>query len=779
MRVALQTLGRQATLGAVGALLLAAPSPVARAQASDQSVRPPPGSRQGQPRTGARVAATAPAHPAATRPGPQGSEPAREVRVSGHCFPGAATQQAPVGASLAQIQPTAVIGGRFIQENVPATSNYDDIIRLTPSAMDVDPNGPGLQQDFGQSIRGLDYEQFSVLADGVQIPGSISNLAPQPAAYFVAHDLARITVNRGPGPASTIGSATFGGDVELTTRQSGNLLSFNPYATFGSFGTRLFGLSADSGQLGGLFGDGKITIDLQRNESRGASTGTSDERRNLFIRYDQPIGTDTSLQAMVNLDNAVTHTPYGTPLDLLDEFGRNYALNDDPRSQGYGPYNRDAYTTDFEYVKVTHDFGGGLIISDQPYTTGFYHRQLQTTDTSLSTPNLTTTATKTYYLNNAATVLDNDVPGAAAQNDYRAWGNILRLSHDTPWGQARAGAWFESEDNTLYKSNVVLTRGAVTYTTKLDASAYQYLYFDRLTTVQPYLEYGWQPLPGLTITAGVKYSSVTRSVDGPIVRTIKGPADEHATWNKALPSLDVNYRINKSLSVYGQAAVGFLTPPLNVFYTNAPSSVQPSTTDNYQVGTVYQRGWLSADADLYDIRFLDYIASNTVGTNTIYTNQGSAEFRGVEIEATAQLGMGFAFYGNGSLNDATYANGASVAQAPRRTGVAGLLFDRANLLLERDRLDVSLLDKDVGPQWGTDSGFSNKDPIKSYDTMDIALHYALPVLRTRHVDLGVQLTNALNNQSLIGYAGAAAGNGAPLYWVNPGRGIFFSIGAVI
>ena len=709
----------------------------------------------------------------------QSEQSVENVQVNGHLFPGAAADQAPSQGSLTQIEPTATISQRFIQENVPATSNYDDIIRLTPSAMDIDPNGPGLQQDFGQSIRGLQYTQFSVLFDGVQIPGSPGNLSPQPAAYFVAHDLGGIVVNRGPGPASTIGSATFGGDVELSSRDLSGTMRFNPYATFGSFGTKLYGLQAETGSLGGVLGDGRLLIDIQRNESRGASTGTTDERRNLFLKYVQPIGERTRVTAVVNLDNAVTDTPYGTPLGLIDEFGRNYSLNDDPRSQDYGPYNKDRYMTDFEYIKVDHDFGGGFQASDQAYTTAFYHRGTQTADTSLTTPNLTTTAKKTYYLNGVATALDNDVPGAAYKNDYRAWGDILRLTQDTGYGQGRAGLWFETEDNPLYKANVVLTRGDAQYTTSPTASAFQYNYFDRLTTVQPYVEFAWKPTPRLTVTIGVKYSSVTREVKGPLVRTIKGPAQENATYNKALPSLNVNYRVAAGLSVYAQAAKGYLTPPLNVFYAQILNSVQPSTTDNYQVGTVYQHGWLSADADLYYIRYENYIASTTIGTNTLYTNQGSAHFQGIELEATAQVGLGFALYANGSLNDANYQNGATVAQAPRRTAVAGFLFDRADVVLKSDRLGFSLLDKDVGPQYGVDTGFVNKYPIKSYDTLDLSLHYVLPVLGSRHVELGLQATNLLNNLSLIGYAAAAAGSGEPLYWVNPGRGLFFNVSAVL
>ncbi len=713
----------------------------------------------------------------------RGDAPAEAIQVTGQSFPGAAAQQAPQGASLSQTEPTSTLSQRFIAQDVPATSNYDDIIRLTPSAMDVDPNGPGLQQDFNQSIRGLQYTQFSVLFDGIQVPGSPGNLSPQPAAYFVAHDLQTITINRGPGPASTIGSATFGGDVEIHALDPATTASLVPYATFGTFGTKLYGLEADSGTLGPRFGTlldgGRIVVDLERNESRGALTGTSDERRNLYLKYIQPIGDRTTLTAAVNLDNAVTDTPYGSSLAEIQEYGRNFSLNADPRSQAYGPYNRDNYTTDFEYLKLDHTFAHGLTVSDQPYTTAFYHRGVQTSDTSLSTPNLTSSAKNQYYINGAPVTLNNDVPGAAYKNDYRAWGNILRISQDTPYGQLRAGAWFERENNNLYKANVVLTRDQMSYATKPAGSIYQYLYFDSLITAQPYVEFAWHPLKTLTITAGVKYSSVTRHLDGPLVRTVKGPADDHATYNKALPSIDVNERLTPHWSVFFQAAKGYLTPPLNVFYAQIVNTVQPSTTDNYQLGTVFQRGWLSADADFYDLQYHDYIAATTIGTNTLYTNQGNATFEGIELEATAQVGYGLALYANGSLNHANYHNGAQVAQAPRRTAVAGLLFDRGGVVRRGDKLDASFLIKDVGQQYGLDTGQRDQFPIKSYDTTDLAVHYLLPLPTHRQLDLGVQITNLFNNLSLIGYAGAAAGNNAPLYWVNAGRGIFFSVAARI
>lgn len=97
--------------------------------------------------------------------------------------------------------------------------------------MDISPVGPGLQQDFGQSIRGLQYTQFSMLYNGIQIPGYFANFAPQPGAYFMEHDLGSITVHRGPGQASATGSATFGGYIDLASPELSSTRGVSAFGT--------------------------------------------------------------------------------------------------------------------------------------------------------------------------------------------------------------------------------------------------------------------------------------------------------------------------------------------------------------------------------------------------------------------------------------------------------------------------------------------------------------------------------------------------------------------
>jgi len=681
---------------------------------------------------------------------------------------------APSRPSLDQTQPTSTVSAAAIHRLLAPTADYDDVVNLTPSSMNINPAGPGLQQDFGQSIRGLQYTEFSVLFDGIPIPGFPFNLSPQPGAYFMSHDLGSVMVNRGPGPASAIGSATFGGFVSLASPELSRDPAGEAYGTFGSFGTKLFGAEAQSGDIKAL-GGADVLLDLSREESGGALSGIGTERRNLFFKYVQPIGQSTTVTVVSNLDNDETKTPYGTTLQNIEQFGRNFSLNSDPSSQTVNGYNTDHYTTDFEYIAVHSDLGAGWQLDNRAYTTAYYQRDGHGADPGGTSPNLS----GLIDLNGTPTTVADDVPGFASQYDFRNWGDVLRMIKSTGLGMLDFGVWADREGFTTNTTTVDFTRGAVPYALPGDAPVTAQ-YFASLTTAQPYAELVMKPFDTLTFTAGLKYSSVTRYLDGPITLT-GGPADDHASYNKPLPAFDFNWRPRKDLSFFAQAAEGFLTPELNLFSTTTIASVQPSTSWSYQVGTVYQRDWLTLGVDGYDIDFHNYIASNTVGGFQTFFNQGGATFRGVEVETTLRLGYGFAAYANGSLNDATYGNnGNNLAQTPRRVASLALLYDKASVVRAHDELFGSLVLKSVGPQYGLDTAFqgqADQFPIKSYSELDLNAGYLLPLFGTR-LRTGVNVTNLLDHHALTGYAGQTL-EGQALYWVQAGRGIFFSVAAFL
>ncbi len=113
--------------------------------------------------------------------------------------------------------------------------------------------------------------------------------------------------------------------------------------------------------------------------------------------------------------------------------------------------------------------------------------------------------------------------------------------------------------------------------------------------------------------------------------------------------------------MYGQAATSFLIPSLSDLYVTGVSlqNLQPATTDNYQIGTVYTRGAVTADLDAYLIDATNIEVACTVPDPTVVTgrsaavcNAGKARYSGVEGEAAYAFDFGLSLFANASLNDA-------------------------------------------------------------------------------------------------------------------------------
>ncbi|HUW75696.1 MAG TPA: hypothetical protein VMV70_03355, partial [Gallionella sp.] len=77
-----------------------------------------------------------------------------------------ATYQAPTQSSLTATQPQSVINQHYIQENAAPSANYSDIANIAPSVQSIDPNGPGLMETQGLSMRGFQNGEYNVTFDG-------------------------------------------------------------------------------------------------------------------------------------------------------------------------------------------------------------------------------------------------------------------------------------------------------------------------------------------------------------------------------------------------------------------------------------------------------------------------------------------------------------------------------------------------------------------------------------------------------------------------------------
>jgi iron complex outermembrane recepter protein len=712
-----------------------------------------------------------------------------------------AVHQAITKGSLVATQPQSVISQHVIENTAASTANYTDVIAISPSVVSVDPNGPGLMESQGgPTIRGFQDGQYNVTFDGIPW-GDSNDFTHHSTSYFMPQDLGHIVVDRGPGDATNIGAATFGGTVAVHSKDPLAGPATTLYGTVGSFGTRLLGAEFDTGRLenyGGLQG----FVDYRQVKTDGYLTGAGLRRENLFLKATRPVGEASTL-TVVAMKNVLTQHysfgatsfPYvavqadGQPVTgslpgQVQQFGANYGLNNDPTSQAYSGYNYDEISTDFEYLGLTSRLGAATL-DNKFYTYGYYHRGFNGADPNGGNLNYGIgygpagsaddgTFPAGAGSTNGTFAGAGNVPGQRMLNNYRSWGDTLRVTQELASGTLKYGVWIDDQANDRYQYEIDWTNGGG-FNAADAASATDRLMHDTLLSVQPYLAYAWKLAPGLTVTPGLKFAYFRRSIDAPVNQKTGLPLQYSQSWSKALPSIDLHYRVSPGWSAYAQLAKGFLAPNLNLFYVKNPlisdQGVTPESTTNFQVGSTWASQALTVSADLYAIDFSNQVASRTVAGVKEFYNLGGTRYRGAEAEATYYLGAGFSVYGNAAYNQARQTDiGLQLAGVPKTTAALGLVYNDGPWY-------ASAVTKMVGARYGDIHQDAAGNPVgiydfSSYSVTNLSLNYtvqdggAVPV----GSKFGVQVTNVFDKKDLYALAAYTANN-VPLFFTVPGRGV--------
>jgi len=684
--------------------------------------------------------------------------------------------------SLVATQPQSIIGGDFIQLNDAPSANYTDIIKFSPSVWTVDPNGPGLMENLGTSIRGFQDGQFNVTLDGIPW-GDSNDFTHHSTSYYMAQDLANVIVDRGPGNAGTLGDATFGGTVYMQTADPKKELGLQTWLSYGSFSTHLEGVRLDTGEVS-QWGGMRAYISLKSVSSLGYLSNANLDRSNAFVKVIQPVNDSTDITFAANLNKLRQNPPIGATPNQIAQYGSNYAYNRDPTSQGYFGFNLDVITTDYEYIGLNSKIAGWTI-DNKLYTYAYYHDGYNGLDTGGSLPNGVIDAgdTPNGTVNANGTINPNNVPGQQLTNNYRSVGDIFRLSHDFGPGNAQFGAWYDHQTNfrRLYEIDFTNNNG-FNYDNSVPAGALpEAAYVDRLQynqlfSKQVYGQYQWHVVQDFDVTAGVKHVSFERDLVSPVNQKTQLPVSNYEyTWTRNLASVDAHYKIAEGWAVYAQWAQGFLAPNLNLLYVPKPNggTLQPEATTNVQAGTTWVGNGLSLSLDAYTINFSNLLQKEpgtpATGNSAYFINSGSVKYKGVEAEATYVLGLGFSIYANGSINSAHLdADNTWVPLTPDKTAALGLLYSQGPL-------QASLIDKYIGQRYG-DSG--NYYHLGGYSTADAAVNYNFGALGSaiKNAKVGVTVQNIGDRRSIYflnGYSNGSSTaygpNGVPLLFTLPGR----------
>jgi len=704
--------------------------------------------------------ATADAGPA-TAATPQDAKNLSAVKVTAATT---ASTIAPTQGSMLATEPQSTIGSLYLQENIAPTGDYTDAAAISPSVYTVTPNGSGLMESAVVSIRGFQDGQYNVTFDG--IPWMDSNdFTHHSTSYFTNQETSSVTVDRGPGTASTLGNATFGGTITVDSISPRKEFGINPYLSFGSWGTAVEGARIDTGSFGSS--GASAVINLQNGSSDGYLTYSGQRRQSVFAKLVQPLGENTTLTFAAMANKLNQYVPFGATKAQIAEFGVNYGLNNDPTSQAYYRYNEDKINTNMAYIGLHSEFDGWKI-DNKAYTYGYNHFGFNGEDPNGETPN------GTFYG-------PNNVPGQHMRNTNRSWGDIFRLAKDLGPGEVRTGLWYDHQDDlrwlyefddTLNQLNPVTNPGAPT----LQLAAADRRMNDTLVTVQPYLEYQWNISDNAYFIGGVKYNDFKREINAPVNQKTGTPLSYSKTWTATLPSASFHYAFSSDWTAYAQWAKGYLAPNLNLFYVPNPavsdSAVAPEKTTNIQLGTTWSSDRLTLSADVYKINFNNFVQSVKVGGVKEFYNGGGVHYKGLELEGTYMLGDGFSVYANGSLNRAIQTTDNQWnANTPHKTAALGFIYSNGSVY-------ASLVDKFVGKTYYT-ANAENDTPIGGYAVTNFAASYKFDphISDLKDFKIGLQVNNLFNNNTINALAGTTGADGTPLYFTIPERNYQLTLSA--
>jgi len=667
---------------------------------------------------------------------------------------------APSKASIFETQPESLITHKFIEQSTPESGDYTTAIMIAPSVNSFGALGGGVGDVGSANMRGFADGQFNVTFDGIAF-GDANDTTHHPAAFFPSSTIGTAVVDRGPGAAGDMGQANFGGAIHLFSPHVDDQFSVSQKATFGSFNTKSFVTTLQTGAIPEL-GGAKLLLSADLRSSDGQLTSMGGMGRNFMAKLVVPIGSDATLTAFSSINHIRYNQPDNTSGTVLGfgitaaqqaAYGMNFVLNNNPADEQYAGYNYVNKNTSFNYLNLKWNAGHGLTIEDHLYYYTYDNQTVsaQNTGDLLNPPTSGPNAGTSYYSPDGGNTFTTDIAGYHKQNKYDTIGNILRLNQDLGFGTLRAGGLFEHSNATRFIYNYDLTTNTPdtsgTYGTATGSNV-QYHEPSSWNQYQLFADFEWRPLENLTITPGIKQLHYTRDVNNaveydyvPGTGNTSVTVNGSRTYNKTLWFITANYRITPHWSVYGQAASGFLVPPVKTIaaaYNGTIAPTAPQTTTTYQLGSVYTKGRLTLDGDYYFISADNVLIADKKGGCFCYTNTGKGRYYGVEAQGAFNIGYGLTAFANGSRNVARELDaGIDYTNAPKSTAAFGLIYDNRNW-------QASVSDKIVGAQLASDQATR----ISPYSSVDASLSYDFG-----HIKAKLAVFNLADKRSLLDYDG--------------------------
>ncbi len=405
-------------------------------------------------------------------------------------------QSAPLTASLTTTQPQSAISRDYI-DNANAASDFNELIMLSPA---VSISGTGNGQGFGETkavIRGFQDGEYNITYDSIPFADT-NNPTHHSTAFFPSNTIETVVVDRGPGNASQLGQATYGGNLNMYSRAVKDKQSVTLEGITGNWNTFIGRAEVQTGKIDSL-GGAQFVLTGQFLKSDGALTFSAVQSKNLYAKMVLPLGSSNTLTVMSTWNRnyyyqsdvakgatcgSATAGITGFTLAAIDAsgsaltqltgkrcaptsdiglYGTNYGMTNDPKLASYYQFNRTDKTTDFSYVRLQSDLGSGFSMDNRGYMYGYTNNTFSgngtTTITNAAVGGVPLFAQKPGTIitgfSGAGTLASpyvaipgpaGDVSGYNKLNKYRVYGYIGQLTYEFGMGKVRLGGWWEHAD---------------------------------------------------------------------------------------------------------------------------------------------------------------------------------------------------------------------------------------------------------------------------------------------------------------------------------------------
>jgi iron complex outermembrane recepter protein len=402
-----------------------------------------------------------------------------------------ASAVAPTQAGLDSTEAHSLITRDFIEESSSPIAEFTRIAAIAPSVSTAGKsgvgttNGPGLTEQT-LTIRGMSTDLTNVTFDG--IPFSDTNDPSfHSTSFFPELLIGGVDVVRGPGNASDLGYATFGGSENMYSVAPSDSKSFDVSGSTGTFDTNQFGARYQSGRQSWL-GGGTLMASYQDLTADGYLSNNYVKSANYALKYEVPLGDKTLLDVFgtvnsIYLNQSDAGFPDGATAYEQSLFGKNYSLNNLPGTANYYGYNFEAKATDFGYIRLRSDLGNNIHLDNKLYT---YRYDNETTSTdalgtvapSAGSTGLPSSGTLTCNAglsvsqcangiangtNSDFTFNPDDIAGYLKRNKYFVVGDILEAKKTFSSGFIDAGVWLEHSSTDRHNYNIDLNNGEWDY----------------------------------------------------------------------------------------------------------------------------------------------------------------------------------------------------------------------------------------------------------------------------------------------------------------------------